>query len=34
LNEVDAEARAQGVEEPLFFHVPQDWDQPSAGLWQ
>ena len=33
LNEVDAEARARGVEEPLFYHVPEDWGQPSAGLW-
>jgi hypothetical protein len=34
LNEVDAEARARGVEEPLFYHVPQDWGQLSAGgLW-
>ena len=34
LKEVDAEARSRGVEEPLFYHVPQDWGQPSAGgLW-
>ena len=34
LNEGDAEARARGVEEPLFYHVPRDWDQPSdGGLW-
>ena len=33
LNEVDAVARARGVEEPLFYHVPEDWGQPSAGLW-
>jgi predicted DNA-binding antitoxin AbrB/MazE fold protein len=34
LHEVDAEASGRSVEEPLFYHVPLDWGQPSAGgLW-
>lgn len=34
LNKVGAEARAKGVEEPLFYHVPRDWGERSAGeLW-